>query len=95
MEGFSAAHVRNRELLSDRVEWSSDYISSVMEEFLFATRYDSARSLFANGPEGRISVAHLANEQRLYLVEKNTKLIRLTDHYISNELESKETEVVQ
>lgn len=93
MEGFSAAHTRNREILVNRLEWSNNYISSVIDEFLVATGYNSTYALTSFGPEGRISVAHLANEQRLYLVKKNTKLSRLTDHYISNEVESKEVEI--
>lgn len=92
MEGFSAAHTRNREILVNRLEWANDYISSVIADFLVATGYKSSHFLTLVGPEGRVSVAHLANEQRLYLIKKNTKLIRLTDHYISNEVESKEIE---
>jgi hypothetical protein len=93
MEGFSAAHTRNRDILVHRLEWANAYISSVIEEFLVATCYKAAHSLTSFGPEGRVSVAHFANEQRLYLVKKNTRLSRLTDHYISNEVESKEVEI--
>jgi hypothetical protein len=90
MEGFSAAHIRNREILADRLEWSYHYISSVIEDFLMATGYNSAHSLASIGPDERVSVAHFAREQRIYLVKKNINLVRLTDRYISNELESKE-----
>lgn len=90
MEGFSAAHNRNREILADRLEWSYHYISSVIEEFLTATGYNSALSLASIGPDERVSVAHFAHEQRMYLANKNVDLVRLTDRYISNEVKSKE-----
>ncbi|SFD84411.1 hypothetical protein [Massilia yuzhufengensis] len=93
MEGFSAAHVRNREILTERLEWSSEFISSVIQDFLLATGYRSSVALSAFSSDDRLSVAHFANEQRLYLVRKNTVLTRLTDRYISNELESKDVDL--
>lgn len=90
MEGFSAAHTRNREILADRLEWSYHYISSVIEEFLTATGYNSALGLASIGPDERVSVAHFAREQRMYLVNKNVNLVRLKDRYISNEVQSRE-----
>ena len=90
MEGFSAAHVRNREILRDRLEWSSDYISSVIDEFLVSTGYPSANSLISFGSETSVSVAHFAKDQRLYLVKKNASLVGLCARYISNEIDSNE-----
>jgi hypothetical protein len=95
MEGFSAAHTRNRDILADRLEWSYHYISSVIEEFLKATGYNSALSLASFGPDEKVSVAHFAREQRMYLVNKNVNLTRLTDRYVSNEVQSKEAATAQ
>jgi hypothetical protein len=95
MEGFSAAHTRNREILAERLEWSCHYISSVIEEFLTATGYNSALSLASIGPGEKVSVAHFAREQRMYLVNKNVSLLRLTDRYISNEVQSQEAATAQ
>lgn len=88
MEGFSAAHTRNRDLVASRLEWALDYVQSAVESFLRDTGYDSTLGLMAFSPAGRISVATYANDQRLYLVKKNRKLTRLSDRYISSEIES-------
>ncbi len=90
MEGFSAAHIRNRDILVDRLDWSYHYISSVIEEFLLVTGYDSPLTLALIGPGERVSVAHFAREQRMYLVEKNINLSKLSDRYVSNEVKSKD-----
>jgi hypothetical protein len=92
MEGFSAAHVKVRALVEARIEWAVDYTQSAREDFLLSTGYDSALALAATGPDDRFSVATIANDQRIHLVEKNYSLIRLSDRYISNEIENAEVE---
>lgn len=92
MEGFSAAHVKNRLIVDGRVGWAVAYTQSAKEDFLLNTGYDSAVALTALGPDDCFSVATIADDQRSHLVEKNRSLVRLSDRYISNEVESPETE---
>ncbi|WP_312514960.1 hypothetical protein [Massilia sp.] len=93
MEGFSTAHHKNRELVNGRLEWALEYVQSAIDSFLSVSAYESHLGLVAFAPDGRrVSVATYANDQRLYLVRKNRKLTRLSDRYISSEIESDEVE---
>lgn len=92
MEGFSAAHVKNRIMLNEKINWAVKSTREAIDEFLLHTGYKSSIALFANGPHDRFSVATLADDQRLHFVKKNSSLIRLTDRYISNEVEGLEVE---
>jgi len=93
MEGFSAAHVKNRLMLDEKINWAVRYTQEAIDEFLLQTGYNSSVALFANGPDDQFSVATLANDQRIHFVKKNSSLIRLSDRYISNEFEDRKREI--
>ena len=92
MEGFSAAHDKNRSLLGERIDWAVDYTNSAIDYFLRDTGYRSALGLAVFSSEGSLSVATYSNEQRQYLVKKNIRLVNLSKRYISNEVESDSSE---
>lgn len=89
MEGFSAAHVRNRALLTDKLEWAGNYIKSAESEFLGASGDDSVVALAAISTQESyppIYMHQIANDQHAYLVKKNGTLVNLSSRYISNEI---------
>lgn len=93
IEGFSAAHVANRELLKNILEWAGNYISSAVDAY-FEVSPEEKRSpvgLFAmeKGSESSDATVYLhqgAEEQRSFLVKKNGSLINLSRAYISGEV---------
>lgn len=92
MEGFSVAHDQGRQLLGDRIGWAVDFTDSATELFLKDSGYSTALALTAFSPNGNVSVATYANEQRKYLVKKNGRLANLSKRFISNEVESDSAE---
>lgn len=88
MEGFSAAHVKNRSMVDEKVTWAVLHTQNAISEFLLHTKYKTSFGLYAIGPDDNFSIAILANNQRLHLVEKNQSLVGLSNRYISNEIET-------
>jgi hypothetical protein len=89
MEGYSAAHVKNRALLVEKLTWAAQVVSDYEKKFMEASGDRSAVALLAvstDSVDPQIYLHQIAIEQRAYLEKKNQALVKLASRYISNEL---------
>lgn len=91
MEGFSAAHISNRNLLNAQVRWARECIKSAESDFLKASGEDSviALAVIEEGSSGveieKMYLHQTGEDHRAYLEQKNRQLVNLARRYVSSE----------